>query len=393
MEHFMQNKNILKISDYISKGCKKNQSLGLELEHFIVSKITSKRIPYFNGINAVMDRLCGFFEVKTYSEGFLIGLANDDYSITLEPGAQLEISITPQEKLSNINRIYNDFLSLVTPILDDFEYELKTFGYTPNEKAADIPLIPKKRYEYMDRYFKTTGTMGINMMRATASTQCSIDFSDERDFVNKFRFASIISPILSLITDNCPSFDGTKQRMARTLIWQNTDNCRCGTVPTIFDKDFGFYKYGEYIYNIKPIFTAENMEYTGQKKAAEIYAGRDINEDIITHLLSMVFPDVRAKQYIEIRPADSMDIDMALAYSALIKGLMKNPDYDFGAITVSDIYNTKNTLIKDGFAAIIYNRNVKEIIEDLLKLAKNNLSDDEKYLVEPFYNLLGDEKN
>ena len=386
----MYKRNIASIAEYIEKGCKEGQKTGLELEHFIMSKDTHKRVPYFNGVDAVINRLCPFFNKKTYSEGFLIGLTGDDYALTLEPGAQLEISIAPKDNLSDIQSIYDDFLSLITPLLNEFNYELITLGYTPDEKASDIPLIPKKRYEYMDNYFKSTGTLGLNMMRATASVQCSVDFKDEADFINKFRFASSISPILSLITDNCPSFEGKNQRMARTLIWQNTDNSRCNTVPCIFDEDFGFYKYAEYIYNIPPIFTAENMQYTGAKKASEIYQNREINEDIITHLLSMVFPDVRAKQYIEIRPADSMHIEKSIAYTALIKGLMKNPAYNFVNLTVNDIDDAKNTLIKYGFNSKIYGRYVKEIISDLLNLAKSNLPKGEKDLLGPLYKITGE---
>ena len=68
--------------------------------------------------------------------------------------------------------------------------------------AADAPLIPKKRYEFMDRYFKSSGRYGINMMRGTASTQVSIDFVNEWDFVRKYRFAYLIMPAIKLICDN-----------------------------------------------------------------------------------------------------------------------------------------------------------------------------------------------
>ena len=32
----------------------------------------------------------------------------------------------------------------------------------------------------MNKYFKSVGTRGINMMRGTASAQVSIDFADEK---------------------------------------------------------------------------------------------------------------------------------------------------------------------------------------------------------------------
>ena len=122
-----------------------------------------------------------------YSEGFLIGLSCDKYNITLEPGAQIEISIKPTENICEIENIYGEFLSVINPILDKYSYRLTTLGYMPKNKAKDISLIPKKRYEYMNKYFKSVGTRGINMMRGTASAQVSIDFADEKDCVQKFK--------------------------------------------------------------------------------------------------------------------------------------------------------------------------------------------------------------
>ena len=46
-----------------------------------------------------------------------------------------------------------------------------------------------------------------------------------------------------------------------------------------------------------------------------------MTDDEVFHAMSMVFPDVRLKSYVEIRPADSMPIPYVLAYAALIKGL------------------------------------------------------------------------
>lgn len=85
---------------------------------------------------------------------------------------------------------------------------LETCGYQPYAKAAELPLIPKRRYEYMDAYFKHTETMGIRMMRGSASTQVSIDYLNEQDFVKKFQLAQMLSPVLALLTENTAVIDG-----------------------------------------------------------------------------------------------------------------------------------------------------------------------------------------
>lgn len=41
----------------------------------------------------------------------------------------------------------------------------------------------------------------------------------------------------------------------------------------------------------------------------------------VAHLVSMFWPDVRLKRFVEIRPADSAPLEQVLGYTALVKGL------------------------------------------------------------------------
>mgnify|MGYP000075573017 CR=1 FL=1 len=50
-------------------------------------------------------------------EGDLIGLANEEASLTLEPAAQLEISIAPYCAIADIVRVYTEFRGHVDSFL------------------------------------------------------------------------------------------------------------------------------------------------------------------------------------------------------------------------------------------------------------------------------------
>ena len=56
--------------------------------------------------------------------------------------------------------------------------------------------------------------------------------------------------------------------------------------------------------------------------AKEIFEDKNISKEDVLHMVSIVFPDVRLKNYIEIRGADSMPICSIMAYCALVKGLL-----------------------------------------------------------------------
>lgn len=388
------NSNLQTIIGCIKKGCKNRDSraVGVEIEHFVTDVKTGAAIPYTGGVDAIMRELASSFDERVFSEGFLIGLSNDNYHITLEPGAQLEISIKPTESIDEIRRIYDGFISLVKPILDTHGYRLETYGYLPRGRAGEVTLIPKKRYKFMDAYFKSTGKRGINMMRATASTQVSVDFADERDMVKKFRAANILSPIFALICDNSPVFEQKPfaGNTLRAYIWSDVDNERCGIVPSALDADFSFKKYAEYVCSLPAILIPDGneMRFTGGERICDIYKNTPISEAEAEHLLSMFFPDVRLKQYIEIRPADSMPIEYVLSYAALIKGVFSSAEtFDFG-VNVRDIKKARENIILKGFYADVYDMKAYALAEKVYETAESGLDESEKKLLLPLKNII-----
>ena len=377
-------KNINSIIAYfdVPKTCA--SCLGLELEHFLVFDDESSTTYHGeHGVLEVLNELKSRFTGLYYADGDLLGMHNDKYSISLEPASQFEISVTPHTRISSIEKIYSDFIETVTPVLKKNGLHIETLGYRPSGSVYDLPLIPKKRYEYMDRYFKTSGTCGINMMRGTASTQVSIDFFSEWDFVRKYRFAYLLMPALKLICDNTPVFEGQKNNtpLKRTEIWRNTDSDRCLPPEDLFDDTFGFASYAKYLMNVPLIFLPQDgvPVYVGNRSAAQLFENKALSPSVIEHITSMVFPDVRLKRYIEIRGADSLPIEQALGYTTLIKALF----YSCGTIekylnayniTYEDITESEDSLIAGGKNGFIYKVPADDFVHELFDCAQNNIS-------------------
>ena len=110
---------------------------------------------------------------------------------------------------------------------------------------------------------------------------------------------------------------------------------------------------------------------------------------LIEHFMSMGFFHFRIKKYIEIRVADSVPLERALGYVALIKGLIYSDknirllDEILSIVTDLDsIQNAAEEIEKNGFDAIIYNgRSALEWSEQLYKLAESALdAEDKEYL-------------
>ena len=329
------------VTDYFRSGEKAPSDflLGIELEHFVVRRDDSgayRRVRFDgdDGIESILREaadICkaeGLDVKSTFSEGHLIGFSSADYSITLEPGAQLEISIRPVAKVQEARDIYDSFYRLFEPLLTGRKYELVNCSYSSDASGVLPPLIPKLRYECMDKWFDRTGSMGKEMMRNTCATQVTFDYKDEADFVRKYRRAVLLTEEILERYDNPPVIGGrdpVEYRCIRKKIWDNVDKDRCSLPNGIFTDGFGYRSYAEYLWDIVPLVMEEKCGEetrcidTGDKTAGCLWQSGVLKQKDIPHLLSMVFPSVRLRNYIEIRYADSLPPDAAFEYMERMK--------------------------------------------------------------------------
>ncbi|MBR1628592.1 MAG: hypothetical protein IJ679_04890 [Lachnospiraceae bacterium] len=377
--------------------------LGVEVEHFIVDAEDKTAVPYAGerGVEQVLVRLMERYpDAKRVAGESLLGFSVPDFSITLEPAAQLEISIAPIRSIREIGEIYQSFSETLSAVLSEFGYEARNVGCQPVSKVEQLALIPKKRYEWMDAHFKSFGTGGMEMMRGTASLQVSIDYESEEDFRSKIQAAYFFGPLLKMFCDHSPTFQGEPlyTHLKRTDIWRRVDPLRCGILPGIFSESFGFADYVEFLGKMPPIFLeqGEEMQRTGTQTVAELFAGRPMKEEEIGHILSMAFPDVRLKQYLEIRFADSVELPMVLAYCALIRGLLYSKEglafareqISSMRLTEKDICCSEDALMLDGWRANVYGRSALEWARSMLKLARHSISKEEKGFLDVFEQML-----
>lgn len=402
------NKQLKILVDYFKNQEKKKEDymIGIEFEHFIIHKESLRAVTYYEagGVEDTLKKLLDKKWKGKYEGDHLLGLSKDGKTITLEPGSQLELSVGPYKEISRVEREYLSFLEDIVPILEEKSQAIVAIGYQPENKISDIPFIPKTRYKYMSEYFKSKGKLAHNMMKGTASLQVTLDYSCEDDYIRKFRVANALSPIISAIYDNGPFFEGNMwdENSVRTRIWSNCDPDRCGVVKGALklNNKFSYEKYADYILNTPPILVDDGntVSFTGDKLYKEIF---DINRytiEEIEHVLTMVFPDVRTKKFIEIRMADSIPYPLNLSAIALLKGLL----YDeknleelfkyFKDIKDEDIVIAKKDVIEKGLDGSLKEESIHEIGTMILKMAENGLSLEEKKYLKPLEDLLINKK-
>ncbi|RKD34785.1 glutamate--cysteine ligase [Thermohalobacter berrensis] len=395
-------KQIDEIVRYIERGekDKKDFKLGVEFEHFIVDKQSLRTVTYYEdkGVKHTLRQLIKKGWNGIYEGEYLLGLEKDNASITLEPGAQLEISIKPYKNIEEIERVYLNFLEDLIPILDSKNQILLSLGYQPKTKIANIPFIPKERYKYMSKYLQKRGKYALNMMKGTASTQVTIDYKSEKDYIKKFRIANSLSPVISAIFDNTPFFEGevSKKYNIRTLIWNNCDDDRCGIVEGALDNDFGYKKYAQYILNRPPIIIKKDNDflYTKGKRFKYIFNISNNKENELSHVLTMFFPDVRTKKFIEIRMADSIPYPLNFSIIAFWKGLLYNEDNlnildeYLNDIDISAVLKAKKDIINYGINTLFKGIPIYELGKKILQISKKGLCKEERDYLNPLEEIL-----
>ncbi len=395
------NKN--QLAEVFFSGCKTDETIGVESEKLVVYKNNSKAVTYED----VAKILNSFDENKwqrVYEEDKLIALKSDIGTITLEPGSQIELSLAPFDNLEQITFHLMEFYTNLALYADKIGAKVLDSGIQPVSTFNDIKIIPKKRYEYMTKYLPTKGLTPFVMMRETAGIQSNFDYKSEEDAIRKLSLSLKMSPIISAVYANSPirNLKLTGFKSFRANSWLNVDEDRCGYIsPKLFEKNtnFTFSDYIEILLDVPMIFiqrgsTCFGTNQTFREFMQNGYLGMNaILSDWQNHI-SLYFPDVRLKSYVEIRNHDAQNPMMTFSVPAFWKGIMYNPNAMEEIENILSKYEyedfmqlRKNSPVM-GIKAKIGKLEIIDLIKEFFDISyaslKENKQQEEKYL-EPVY--------
>lgn len=372
--------------------------IGPEYEHFIVDRDTYETVSFYgdNGVESIFKRLVDEHGWDPIVEGdYVLGGTKGVMELTTEPGGQFEFSNKYEEDLATHYKVYREFFDVLLPMLDEMNYDILAMGYHPVTKIDDITLLPASRYSAMFNYFKTNGTMSHNMMKGTGALQMSVDYTSEEDYIKKSVVLNALTNLMYSAFENAYFFEGEPvHHNIREKIWQNTDPQRSGLSKNAFIEE-GYEGYAKYVLNTVAIFAYIDgkLEFTGDRKIAEfIHPDMEIYE--LEHLLTMVFPDVRTKNFLEMRVMDGVPYPYNFSAFALLKGLIYHQEnldklYErFKDITREEVESTRLEMYELGQDAMYLGRPLKDWIDEMIQMSKAGLNEDEIRLLEPLEELL-----
>lgn len=370
------------IAEYIQSGeTPQTGRVGVEVEHFLLDHVSGHPLTA-SQVEDMLEVLRPDYDQAFYEDGRLIALQDAHTLITLEPGSQFEVSFLYTRDMDQLKAWYDQAMAPVMKLVETQGADVVWSGGLPTVPADEVRRIDKHRYEYMEAWFARTGNRGREMMKATASVHVSIDYADEADFVRKVRAANILHPLLAFLMSNTPDYAGQDNPdiLLRDSIWSDTDPARTGIPDGLFDEGFGYQGYADWLEQIPVILMVDGETYVPEPDLTVGQTGEKYgwNKAHIQHLLSMAFPDVRVKNFIEIRSADSVKPPYITAYAALIRALFysrETVDWVLSlAQSADEIQAAKAALRKDDWNAGIYGQPVTAVLDELDSRARQTMT-------------------
>jgi glutamate--cysteine ligase len=379
---------------HLSKGMKPKSAwrIGTEHEKFVYDLKTHKPIPYEGkpGVRQLLEGM-GRFGWQPVKEGDnIIGNSLNGASLSLEPGGQFELSGAPLKSIHETCAEVNTHLVQTRDVASEIGVGVLGLGFAPNWTLDEVPVMPKGRYGIMRRYMPKVGGYGLDMMFRTCTVQVNLDFADEADMVKKFRVGIALQPITTALLANSPFREGRSSGFLsyRAQVWTDVDNARAGMLPFVFEDGMSFERYVDYALDVPMYFVYRDGKYHDVAgKSFRDFLARKIPEvaqfepsmaDWADHLTT-IFPEVRLKQFLEMRGADGGQWRRICGMPALWVGLV----YDSVALdaawdmvkdwTAEERQALRDMVPKQGFRAPFRNTNVLELARRMLEISGEGL--------------------
>jgi glutamate--cysteine ligase len=371
--------------------------VGAEHEKFVFHAADHQPVAYEgpNGIKALLEGMMRFGWTPTLERGpaggeVLIGLNRGMENISLEPGGQFELSGAPLLTMHDICEETGRHLEEAKAVAAELGLGFLGLGFSPLWRRDEVPVMPKGRYKIMRRYMPLVGSLGLDMMFRTCTVQANLDFADEADMVAKFRVSLALQPITTALFANSPFIEGRPSGFlsARANIWTDTDVARTGMLPFVFEDGFGFETYARFALQVPMYFVKRDGRYIDvagrsfadfiEGRLPELEGERATIKDWADHI-STIFPEVRLKQYLEMRGADGGPVSRLCALPALWTGILYDPPAQAAAWDLCKHWTTEDRagLIRDvpsrALSAMVAGRPVRDVARDMVAIAREGL--------------------
>jgi glutamate--cysteine ligase len=309
-------------------------SVGLEIEtHLVDLDSVAERVPW--------DRVDPMLNV--------VRAATGTSAVTLEPGAQLELSGRPAADITTTVTELREDGDRARAALAPLRLGVVPAGADPLRPSRRVN--PRPRYQAMERHFAATGRAapGAVMMNSTAAIQVNLDAGPRLGWPERVARAHRLGPTLVAISASSPWLHGrdTGWKSARQRAWAGLDGRTCGPVPGCVAPTPGLddtldpaAAWARYVLDAPVSFVQVREDDAAEDDALAVCASVPFRQwvrgtvrlggraptaaDLDVHMTTL-FPPVRLRGYLELRYLDMTGSRWWPAIAAVATTLMDDP--------------------------------------------------------------------
>lgn len=372
--------------------------IGTESEKIGLLASSGAPLPYLAGQDArgsveqlfqSLQQQCGYQPYSESAGGPVIALRRGALSLTLEPGAQVELSGAPCATVHEVAAETAAHFGELVPISDALGIEWLGIGFHPTARRDELPWVPKQRYPIMREYLPRGGARALDMMQRTATVQVNLDFSSEHDALRKMRVALRLSPVIHTMTANSPFIEGrvSDKKSERGDVWLHMPKDRSGLLEPLWrEGPLGYRDYVEWALDAGMFLFKRGertFHNTGQPFREFLRDGfqgeHAMFSDWALHLTTL-FPEARLKSTLELRSCDALDAQLMNSIPALYAGLLYDPQALALAeelaepLQLADVQRARPRLLREGLRGHIGATSVQHLAERVLDIAEQGLA-------------------
>ncbi|HEX5111411.1 MAG TPA: glutamate-cysteine ligase family protein, partial [Saprospiraceae bacterium] len=327
--------------------------VGVELESFPyrIAKQSAKGaipVPLYGGPESLMNSLlrvcqphgCKLSFWENSGEVKKIEFPDGD-RLLFEPGGQVEISTTPCDNMHSLKSHLDSKQALLQQLTVEHSIHFLQAGTHPWFTVEEIGnQLKEPRYLALEKYFDDISPYGKQMMLQTGSLHINLDLGkDETIRVKRILAANLLVPLVTALFGNSASIGGVapKYKSHRSFLWQHLDEKRTGILflnktSGSFTKDDLVDEYLEFALNAPLVFIrklgnhALPRDFTMQYWLNNAIDGEHPDLSDFENHLSLLFPEVRLKGYLEMRSVDAPPPGYELVPVIFYAGMLYNDE-------------------------------------------------------------------
>jgi glutamate--cysteine ligase len=261
----------------------------------------------------------------------------DGARISFEPGGQIEISTAPQPTASGVIDSTQSLVTMIRAAMSDVGIELLARGVDPYNDVDAVPLqLHRERYTGMTRYFDSIGPSGVRMMRQTAALQINLERGE--DPRPRWRLLNSLAPIVVALFANSRQYAGKRTEWAsyRAQLWRTLDPSRTGIV---YDEPEQAERYLRFA--LDAVAMRSGAGGVGYRAFREWMTEPAVNREEWLFHLSTLFPEVRPKEFFELRSADTIEPGSLAAPVVFVTGIIYDDESAQRAIELLGVPSEK----------------------------------------------------